>query len=183
MLQKSMFPPRPCDSPLGNCKFAKNRTMYTHLLKTDQTRSVWFLLVTLRMTYPEHFFIDTHVYELEDNLMARNNQQWKFINIKLTDKDKKPLAQYADSHKVDVRSVIDDICAGGYKLSISFVIAQNSYVVTVSGNDKTKHNNGCSMTSWSDEVIEAIFMTGYKMFEICGGEPWDEYATENNNWG
>lgn len=115
--------------------------------------------------------------------MARAKSEWQFIDVKLETEDKPKLEKFAKEYKLDVEAILTEISAMGYKLSISYVDKQNSFVVSVSGNDRTKHNNGCTMTSWSDDVIEALFMAAYKVIVVTDRGIWSEYATDTSNWG
>lgn len=115
--------------------------------------------------------------------MATKKYDWNFVNIKLTAEDKPKLEKYAKEHKLDVVSALTAIASYGYKFSLSFVDDSNSWVASVSGSDRSKHNNKATMTSWSDDPAEAIFMAAFKCDVITQGEDWKEFEQENSNWG
>lgn len=109
--------------------------------------------------------------------------KWNFVEIKLVSDDKPALDEYMKSHKNDPTSILTEVASYGYKISISWVDDRNAYVVSVSGRDGGKKNANATVTSWSDDLNEAIGMAGYKVVKLTGGEEWAEYATTLGEWG
>lgn len=124
-----------------------------------------------------HFYVSYDNWK--DDIMA----VWEFVEIKLDKEDKKPLAEYMKELNDDPVEMLTAISALGYKVSVSWVDKQNSFVVSVSGRKDTKYNNGLSVSSWSDNLIEAIGMAAYKVIKLTDSGDWKEHATESSNWG
>lgn len=127
-------------------------------------------------------YIGYSYFTLRSFEMAKRDT-WKFVEIKLVKEDKKALEKYAEQFKGNMVDMIEQLCSYQYKISISWVDKQNSYVVSVSGTDHSKDNDNRTLTSWSDDVIEAVEMALYKVEVICSGGNWDDHATEQSNWG
>lgn len=116
----------------------------------------------------------------------RNDMAWKkkeFVNINLTVADKKPLDNYIKECEGDYVKVIHQLLADGYKLSLNFHVDKGAYTVSITGSDDCKYNQDAILTSWSDDVLEAVFMNGYKHYVVCDGKDWAKNQTKENNWG
>lgn len=107
---------------------------------------------------------------------------WEFININLIKDDRPKVDEFAKLWKNDIQSVVIELLTLGYKVSFSWVDAQNSYVVSVSGTDRSKHNNGYTLSSWSDDLAECIMMAGYKVLVIAVAGTWLDYQTDSATW-
>ena len=114
--------------------------------------------------------------------MAYKNN-WTFVNCELSDKDKAALESYADEHQREPMSVIEELTASGYKISLSWLDDNHCFIVTISGTKYTSFNEGSSMSSRSDDLSEAFFMAGFKHFILAGGKDWSKLDTERSGWG
>lgn len=140
------------------------------------------LINSFTRDYPNENIVG-FAYLTERDFIVASLSNWKIINVRLKKEDKPALEAFADSVENDVFHVIDEVLSQGYKLSISWVDAQNSYVVSVSGTDRAKYNKGCTITSWSDEVSEAIMMMGYKVLVLGEKKAWVDLDMPEENWG
>ncbi|AXH79574.1 MAG: hypothetical protein [Circular genetic element sp.] len=112
-----------------------------------------------------------------------SKMDWTFVEIKLGQDDKPALEEFLTEYDNDPLEILDDISELGYKVSISYVDDQSSYVVTVSGTKRSGLNNKQSVTSWSNNLAEACTMAGYKVLVIAKNKDWVEFETGNANWG
>lgn len=104
------------------------------------------------------------------------------VNIQLTAEHEKPLKVFGEAHSFDPMYAINELAGQGYKLSFSFIDDMSAWCVTVTGSERSKHNATYFMSSWSDDLVEAIFMCLYKVEIICKNGTWEQYAT-NSRWG
>lgn len=116
------------------------------------------------------------------HFMARF-QKMEFVTLRLTADDAKNIEKYAQSKEGDYTTVLHEILASGHKVSISWIDDKSSYIVTLIGTEHSQHNQGYSMTTWSDDLVEAIFMAGYKHEIVCDGGSWQDNSTGDMNWG
>lgn len=114
--------------------------------------------------------------------MAKENN-WSFVEVKIGREDKQLFQDWTQARGEVVTSMIETLCSYGYKVSVSWVDSHNSFVVSVSGSDSGKLNKQCTMTSWSDDVIEAFQLAVFKVVHVTGEGVWSDYATEKDNWG
>ncbi len=108
---------------------------------------------------------------------------WTFITIKLSQDDKPELEAFIKGYNKHFLDVITDVLAMGYKVSLNWIDKQNAFVVSVSGTNESAQNKGATVTSWSDELSEAIFMMGYKALVLGKSKTWVEIQTDSSNWG
>jgi len=108
---------------------------------------------------------------------------WKFINLRLTKDDKPGLKKFRETCNNDVGECLKELAISQCKLSISWVDDKAAWCVTVSATKQSKQNQNCSMTSWSDDWEEAIFMTGYKVITLAQSGSWSDLADAAEDWG
>lgn len=100
---------------------------------------------------------------------------WEFANVNLTSDDDKEIDKYVKSRDDDYLGTIIELLSTGYKISFAWIDKQNSFVVTVSGTERSVINKGVSMTAWSDDLPDAIMVLGYKVFIKTKGTAWLDY--------
>lgn len=127
--------------------------------------------------------LDDERYESLEHYEYKCYMKWKFATIRLTDADKLPLQEFLKEHDNDPENVLQELLSAGLKFSGSFIDDQAAFVVTISGSDRSKGNNGWSLSSWSDDFWEAVAMCGYKHFVLCKGKEWSDLDKHTANWG
>lgn len=145
-------------------------------LMADPSRDYVTIRFMLRcMTFNEAvLFYDGFYYDERKYFMARKDM-WTFANVNLTGEDDKEIDKFVKTRDNDILGVLIELLAAGYKTSFAWVDKQNSFVVTVSGTDRSSSNKGTSMTAWSDDLPDAIMVLGYKVFIKTNGEEWLDY--------
>lgn len=113
--------------------------------------------------------------------MARFNQS-VFASISLTSQDKKAFEDWLAKSKASPLETAEYLIGLGFKISISFVVDQSAFCLSLIGTDSTKQHNGMVMTSWSDDLNEVIMIAAYKHCVMCNEGPW---PTRDNSqrWG
>lgn len=106
---------------------------------------------------------------------------WQILSTKLTEKQKKEFLSWAEKNSDDLDSIVDSQLAGDHKISISWVDSSNAYCVSLSGKEDSK-NHKKTITSWSDDVLEALAMSAYKVTVVFGNGEWHD-TVENSSWG
>lgn len=158
-----------------------SKTARNSLVVTGDTARFHRLRNLFGRKYPM-LLIHIHQPTMEDyNAMARLS--WTMIHIRLDKKHLPKIQEFLKSHDNDPENVLQEIMSLGYKVSMSFIDDRASFVVTMSGTDRTKHNDKMSVSSWSDDFWEAVTMMGYKHFVICDGKSWEDHDTSSENWG
>jgi len=104
--------------------------------------------------------------------MARNQQQWQFLNYTLSESETIALQQFVDNDVDGILPLMDVLLGQGYKVSMTWVDQNTAFCIAVTGTENSKYNNGKSMTSWSDSLEEGLFIAVYKHLVIFGGKEW-----------
>lgn len=123
-----------------------------------------------------------YYYRERDYFMA-NFKDWKFVNMRLTSDDEPELKKFALKYKSDVSAVVIELLSSGYKISITWVDDKESFIVTLTPTESCPYNAKSSMSSWSDDVIEAVMMAGYKNYVLADGKDWADAERGKDGWG
>lgn len=113
--------------------------------------------------------------------MARYNQK-QFATVTLEKADEKKLVEWAEGNSVTGISSLQDLTADGYKISIAWVDSNQSFCCSLIGTEVSKPNRDAILTSWSDDLEEALVMSAYKHFVVCDGGEWP-VNDQSSRWG
>ena len=119
---------------------------------------------------------------IEDLIMARLND-YTIVPLKLQGDEKKRFTEWLKDTEFTPYDVWDELCGRGYKVSVSWIDKNNSFCVSVTGKDEASKNRRQTITSWSDDVTEALMMSLYKCLVMCEDNDWSAYATSSEVWG
>lgn len=114
--------------------------------------------------------------------MARNSD-FKYVNIKLTPADKKPLETWAKEQDWDILTAVDELASRKYKLGVTWSDKQNSWCVSITGQEGAKQNALRSMSSWSSDWVEALIIGLYKVLVVCNDGRWEDFEADQETWG
>lgn len=144
--------------------------------KYRELSSIAYTLFTRH--YPNVWF---HTPSKGDQFMAQSWQK-QFVKINLQNKHKQALQEFDDKHGNDVVQHLEPLTASGYKITIRWNDTRGAFSVSAVGTENSSRNQSSTMTSWSDDLHEAIAMTHFKDAIICDGGEWSDYA-QDENWG
>lgn len=114
--------------------------------------------------------------------MAGQFRQKTFASVSLTRGDEDKFQEWRDSGNYNAVMAMQDFTGRGYKVSITWVVDSNAFCVSVIGTDDCSHNKDTILTSWSDDLEEAVMIAAYKHFEMCGDGSWPTNAN-GQRWG
>lgn len=111
-------------------------------------------------------------FDYFEDTMAKNTQfqGFNFAKIDMSDPDFADFDKWILSNTVD--KIIPLLLEDGYKLSMSFVADSGSFSATISGNAEHPKNPNSGLSSFSDDVFEAIQLTGYKHLVMAKRGTW-----------
>lgn len=171
------------DRPPNNYHLATPKTWIFPTQVGSLSNDDRFTLFVASIRYAPNFYIERCAYQESDIIMASKGFDWTFVNIKLTEKDKKGLIAYIADREDTVEHVLEHLTLSGYKVSVSYSDSQKAYIATCSGTDRVPDNNKQSISSMSGNPIESIFMTGYKVEVVTKNGKWSDYEVDNIPWG
>jgi len=114
--------------------------------------------------------------------MKKSYNAMSFAALSLTSADEKKYRDWAVDNTSDAQSLINGFCSQGYKVSITWVVESNAFCVSVIGTEDCIANKRAILTSWSDDILEALSIAVYKHVVMCDSGDW---PTQDNTqrWG
>jgi len=105
-----------------------------------------------------------------------------FVDAKLTLDDVPAVEAFAKQFKGNVANLLTKLAGDGYTVKIGFYPDKASFAVFVAPDKDNKNNRNKMLSSWSDDVEEALYMSGFKHYQMFEGGEWvvDE---KRANWG
>lgn len=113
--------------------------------------------------------------------MAFSNRE--FSTLSLSEGDKKQLYEWADKETITPLDCATELGLAGYKLSFTWVDDQQSWCVSLIGTETSKPNQDKIMTSWSNDLGEAVIIGYYKHVVMCDSGSWPVRADNEGRWG
>lgn len=106
----------------------------------------------------------------------------EFVNYTLTKEHEQPLHEFMQKKFNTAEKVIEEIVALNYTVKIGFYPDNEAYGVFLAPQKDNHTNKGKMMSSWSDDLIEALAMVLYKHIVIFDGQEW-ETNQNSGKWG
>lgn len=113
--------------------------------------------------------------------MAGYNKS-SFSPLRLTSDDEKRFTDWIKAESVDALDCLKRLTGDGFKVTMTYVFDQNAWCVSLVGTETTKKHKDVVMTSWSDDLGEAIAIGAYKHYIVCDGGEWPS-ADTTLRWG
>lgn len=159
--------------------YCRSMPLYRKGLVTREMSMValkWNDLVQIQRSATSMWFYKT------EHDMKKTFSPMQFSTLRLLTEDKEKYAGWVQKTKANIVDMVAAFCGDGFKVSVSYITEQNSFCVTIIGTDNTKQHKECCMTTWSDDLEEAILMAGYKHYAMCDGAAWPMQETAQR-WG
>lgn len=109
-------------------------------------------------------------------------KDWKFATVSISRQDLPKVEELAEVYENDLNQALDVLADDDVKLSMNYVEKRNSWCVTLTPKEDNKHNKEISMTSWSNNPIEALWIGLYKHIVICNRKEYP-YDTNDSAFG
>lgn len=120
-----------------------------------------------------------YIYRSIDMAFAKR----EFSSLSLAKSDQKDIWDWAEKNKVNPLDSAIELGLEGYKLSFTWIDEQQSWCVSLIGTETTKPNQDKIMTSWSNDLGEAIVISAYKHAVLCDRGAWPIRSDEDGRWG
>ena len=107
--------------------------------------------------------------------MARKQpppQNWNLVNYTLTSEELVEYTDFMKARKNDALGVLHEVFALGYKVSITWVDSSNSFCVSVTGGNEHPDNPSSTITSWSDDLLDCMAISAYKVLVVFNKGAW-----------
>jgi hypothetical protein len=106
-----------------------------------------------------------------------------FVPLRLTMDQKAAFQKWAKDNVADLGDYMVNLVGSGYKLSMNLDTNNDCYIVAITGTEENKLNRGLCITSRSDDLIEAVMMTVYKVVVLYDNGEWETPDDVSQDWG
>lgn len=130
---------------------------------------------------PHNTRINMKIVLEETNIVAAFGNK-KFAQLSLDVSREAELTAWVTGEGIQVWDLLTNLLNDGYKVSLVWVYKQSSFCVSIMGTDDSKHNQDAILTSWSDDLEDALLIGGFKHYVICDGGKWPLQDT-SRRWG
>lgn len=96
-----------------------------------------------------------------------------FITCRLTQDELTDFDDNFISETSDLGRAIDSLLGYNVKVSFTYITDKSATICTVTGTKDNKRNKNKSISSWSDEPLEAAMMCLYKIHVIYADGTWE----------
>jgi hypothetical protein len=143
----------------------------------QQARLQWMdMTMHIRPHIPILWFEKTRIES-----MARYGD-FRFAALRLDADSKIDFERWQEEQNPDPLEAMSQLGGEGFKLSATYVSEQNSWCFTVVGTKGTKKHEDMGLSSWSDDLGEAVLMCWYKHYTLCDGGEWP-LEDKTQRWG
>lgn len=159
-----------------NAETPRAAAVYGYIKASKIARYLWCLFI-----YNQPALTWFTIVEKKVHYMAKFTPA-TFATLRLTKDDEKDFTDWASKLKVSPVDLLVDLTGRGFKVSAAWIDDQNSFVVSLIGTDRTKLHQGMVLTSWSNDLGEAIVITAYKHLVVCNEQAWP-VEQSGDRWG
>jgi hypothetical protein len=115
--------------------------------------------------------------------MARIKYGVDFVNLRLTDEDKKEFSEWAYEHSSDVLTYLEQLIGSGYKLSLNEDEENHCFIAAVTGGQDNRDNKNKCLISRAPDLLEVLQIALYKHFVVCDAGDWGATEKQDMTWG
>jgi hypothetical protein len=115
--------------------------------------------------------------------MARIKYGVDFVNLKLTEDDRKAFADWAETNSGDTLTYLEQLIGSGYKLSLNEDEENHCFIAAVTGGQDNRDNRNKCLISRAPDLLEVLQMALYKHFVMCNAGDWGETEKQDMSWG
>ena len=157
------------------CKLPHNHTQSTRFRAIFTVASYYqrFVKTPFELHYVEEDYRSIFPMPFRDT---------QFCSLTLNETHTEQVDAYIASYNNEPVTLLIMLGQEGYKISFTRVDRQNSWCVTLIPTDEAAYNKNKLLSSWSDNPVEALFLCGYKHYEMCDGKEWPTKPS-GGRWG
>lgn len=104
--------------------------------------------------------------------MAKKSPDFNLIDYRLSDKEMEDFDTWLNKEAPNPTEVLNSLAALNYKVSFTFVESSNAWCVSITGKEGAKFNEKATLTSWSDDSLDALYVGAFKVFVVFANGIW-----------
>lgn len=109
--------------------------------------------------------------DMED-YMAKHNNDFNLIEYRLTDEELEAFESWVEREKISTVSALNYCGEKDIKVSLTFTENRMAWCVSLTGREGNRFNSATTLTSWSEDAIEALLMGVFKASIIFQDGKW-----------
>jgi hypothetical protein len=154
-------------------------------LKTPkQAPSFRYATDTILAHYNAYQSIDKYYPEIHNRLdaesyMANKRAEWNLIEYRLEDGELDTFETWVKENKVGMASSLNYCAEKEIKVSFTFSEKQAAWCISLTGKEDNKLNSGSTLTTWSDDPLDALLMAVFKATVIFSDGVWKTRKSNN----
>lgn len=111
--------------------------------------------------------------------MANKRNDWNLIEYRLEDGELDAFDTWVKENKVGMASSLNYCAEKEIKVSFTFSEKQAAWCISLTGKEDNKLNSGATLTTWSDDPLDALLMAVFKATVIFSDGVWKTRKSNN----
>jgi len=107
-----------------------------------------------------------------EDFMKKNNTGFNLIEYRLSDLELEQYEAWVKQEKITPVTALNYCASKDIKVSMTFATNNESWCVSLTGREDNRMNSGATLTSWSDEPLDGLYMAIFKATVIFGDGKW-----------
>jgi hypothetical protein len=113
----------------------------------------------------------TYCIDMESRLrMAKPD--FNLIDYRLNDAELEAFEKWSKGKIPTTVEVFSELAIMSYKISFTHVASSEAWCVSITGTKDAKFNSGATLTTWSDDCMEAMYMAFFKVTQVFEKGVW-----------
>ena len=97
---------------------------------------------------------------------------FNLIDYRLSDSELEAFEKWSAGKVPDITALMAEFAILGYKVSFTHVASSEAWCISVTGQKDAKFNSGATLTTWSDDFMEAFYMAWFKVETVFSKGVW-----------
>lgn len=97
---------------------------------------------------------------------------FNLIDYRLSDSELEQFEKWVAGKLPELPVIMAEFAILGYKVSFTHVASSEAWCISVTGQKDAKFNSGATLTTWSDDCLEAFYMAWFKVSEVFQKGVW-----------
>lgn len=113
------------------------------------------------------FYVD------HEDKMAKQTSDYTLIDYRLSEDELNAFDKWLEKEAPTPTAVLIELASKDYKVSLSYVENSEAWCVSITGKENAKFNAKCTLTTWDEDPMEALYMAAYKTIIVFSGGKWN----------
>lgn len=136
------------------------------------------------LSYMSYQMLDSYLPEIhwrvsQEDFMRKQNGDFNLIEYRLTDPEIEAFEAWLQREPITFAQALNYCGDKDLKTSFTFSEDKANWCVSLTGREGNRFNSGATLTTWSDDPVEAFFMAIYKASVIFADGKWQTRKSSN----